>query len=510
MTPNDRRAQALLAAIVESSDDAIVSKTLNGIVTSWNGGAERLFGYTAQEAIGRSITLIIPPDRLAEERMILGRLRNGERIEHYETMRRSKDGRLVEVSLTVSPVFDADGSIIGASKVARDITQRRRIEAALRESDRHKDEFLTILSHELRNPLAPIMSAAQLLLQPSCTLQQSRWAAQLIDRQTQHMARLVDDLMDVARINTGKVQLQPRTQPLTAIIAAAVDSNRASIEEMGHRLEVRVPEAPVWLHVDGDRLQQVLANLVSNAAKFTEPGGLVRLDAGVEQGQAVIRVCDTGIGIAPDKLEGIFELYLQAEQGLARTRGGLGIGLTVARKLVELHGGSLSARSAGEGMGAEFTVRLPLSATAELPPTIDTGATTPAAHRVLVVDDNEDAALALALLLTEAGHVVEVAHDGAEALRRCACFAPDTVLLDLGLPGMSGYQVAAQLRERHGRTPRLIALTGWGQEKDRIATRNAGFDHHLTKPVSFQTIAALLEKPGSVDPESPLRRANGG
>ncbi|HZR34822.1 MAG TPA: PAS domain S-box protein [Nevskia sp.] len=487
-------AEAWLAAIIESSDDAIVSKTLQGIITSWNKGAERLFGFTAEEAVGQPIIMIIPPERQEEERLILQRLRSGERIEHFETIRRAKDGRLIEVSLTVSPIRDSSGRIVGASKIARDITLRKRAEATLREADRRKDAFIAILSHELRNPLAPVLHSTEVLLRDPGLGETARQLGGVILRQARYMARLIDDLLDSSRLDTGKVRLHKTRVELDAVVGVAVEINRARIDGQRLALKLAVPSG-ITLFADRDRLVQVLANLLNNAVKFTEPGGSIEIHAAAAQEWLVLRVRDTGIGIEPDKLGTIFDLFTQGEQARARAQAGLGIGLNVARKLVELHGGTLTAASAGPGLGSEFTIRLPLTSTepAHAAGPAAAAASSPRHRRVLVVDDNEDAAETISALLRLTGHETEVARDGLAALEAAKRFEPEVVLLDLGLPRLSGEQVARYLREQYGQRLRLIAVTGWGAEKDRRATHAAGFDHHLVKPVSIEDIQALLD-----------------
>jgi PAS domain S-box-containing protein len=497
-------SQALLAAIVTSSDDAIVSKTLDGVITSWNVGAERLFEYTAAEAVGQSITLIIPPERRHEEEMILGRLSRGERIEHYETVRQSKQGRLLDISLTISPVRDSAGRVIGASKVARDITARKAAEKALQDADRRKDEFLAMLAHELRNPLAPIRNALHILHAKGPPVPELQWARDVIDRQVRQMSRLVDDLLDVSRIRGGKIVLRKERVELASVVSSAVEASRPLIEKWGHELTVTLPPEPVYLEADATRLSQILTNLLNNAAKYTNQGGRIWL-TGERQGDAVlVRVKDTGIGIPREMLPHIFEMFTQVERSLERSQGGLGIGLTLVQRLVALHGGTVEAHSDGPGKGSEFTIRLPVAAqaTGEGPQGTadDEQAVAPAGCRILVVDDNRDAADTLAMLLRMMGHAVHTAHDGLEAVGSASVFQPDVALLDIGLPKLNGYEVARRVREQPGGDKVvLIALTGWGQEEDRRRSREAGFDYHLTKPVELDALQQLLAqtKPGA-------------
>ena len=346
------RAQGLLGAIVLSSDDAIISKDLDGVVTSWNPAAERLYGYGAEEMIGTPIRRIIPEDLQGEEDLILAKIRAGERIEHFETVRYRKDGSRVEVSITVSPVRDARGRIVGASKVARDIT-------AQRQAQRKKDQFLAVLAHELRNPLAPVRNAISLFRVPGLSEEQRDRAQSIAERQIEHMARLLDDLLDVSRISTGRVELKRAVVELRPLVANAVDATRGLMEARRHRLRIDQAREPMWLDADAVRITQIFTNLLSNAAKYTDDGGDIVLTTRSEDGFAVVSVRDTGIGFAPAMRERLFTLFAQEEKALGRAAGGLGIGLALVREFVERHGGTVSANSAGPGQGSEFVVRLP-------------------------------------------------------------------------------------------------------------------------------------------------------
>lgn len=361
-------SQDLLAAIVESSDDAIISKTLDGVITSWNATAERLFGYSSEEAVGQSVVaLLIPDDRKDEENVILERLRRGERIEHFETVRKTKDGRLLDISLTISPVRDANGEIVGASKIARDVTEQNRVASKLREADQRKTEFLALLAHELRKPLGPIRHAVTILRARTPKPEELEWATNIIDRQTEHLTRLVDDLLDVSGITRGTIELRREWVDVTTILMGAVEVNGMQIEKHRHQLRVTPPSEP--LHVEGDatRLTQVVTNLLDNAAKYTDPGGRIWLSAEREGDDAVIRVRDTGIGIEREVLPRIFEMFTQAGASLERSQGGLGVGLALVDRLVQLHGGSVTATSGGPGAGSEFTIRLPVAETSRKP-----------------------------------------------------------------------------------------------------------------------------------------------
>jgi PAS domain S-box-containing protein len=352
--------QARLAAIIESSDDAIISKTLDGVIRTWNTGAERLFGYRAEEAVGRPITLIIPADRLSEERDILGRLSRGERIEHFETIRMGKDGRHIHISLTVSPIRDAEGRIIGASKVARDITDRIEAVEALREADRRKDEFLALLAHELRNPLAPLRNGLEVMRLASDNPEVVAKTWSMMDRQLTHLVRLVDDLLDISRINRDKMELRCAPVLLAEVISNAVETSRPALDAAGHQLTVSLPPEPVSLFGDLTRLAQVFSNLLNNSAKYTEPGGQVWITAARDGDQVSVVVRDTGIGIPADALPTIFGMFSQVDRSIERSTGGLGIGLALVKRLVEKHGGTVEAASPGLGKGSTFTVRLPV------------------------------------------------------------------------------------------------------------------------------------------------------
>jgi PAS domain S-box-containing protein len=627
-------AARLLASIVESSDDAIVRKSLDGVIQSWNAGAERLFGYTAGEAVGRHISLIIPPERLAEEDHILASLKAGQRIDHFETERRRRDGQPVVVSLTVSPIKDDAGNVVAASKIARDITRQRqaeadrqkfvtlvesstdfigmcdlagipffvnraglqmvgldsieqaratavrefffpedqpritdeffpavleeghgeieirfrhfktgearwmaykvltltdaegkpmalatvsqditgrkrlednlrRLAAELSEADRRKDEFLAMLAHELRQPLAPIRNAVEVLQLAAGDAGTVRSASEILERQVRQMTRLVDDLLDMSRITQGKIELRKDRVELAPILEQAVEAVRDLYQAMKHELTVTLPRQPVHLQADPARLAQVVGNLLSNASKFTDRGGHVWLAAERDGEEVVIRVRDAGIGIAAEQMPRIFEMFMQVDTSLERSRDGLGIGLTLVKRLVEMHGGTVEARSEGLGRGSEFRVRLPI-----LPEEPKTRGREPdqvparaRRRRVLVVDDNEDGADSLAMLLRLGGHEAHTAHDGLAAVEAAQRLRPDVVLLDIGLPGLNGYEACRRIREQPwGRDLKLVAVTGWGQEEDRHRSREAGFDTHVVKPVDPDVLQTLLASlPASQD-----------
>jgi len=752
----------VLASIVESSDDAIVSKSLDGVIQSWNAGAERLFGHTAAQAVGRHISLVIPPDRISEEDHIVARLKAGQRIEHFETERMHRDGRRLLVSLTISPITDDAGQVVGASKIVRDVTSQRRAEererqllaeaaganakfqaffeqgalfagimamdgtlvdanrlswegcgftkeqavgkpfwdgpwwspsadlvarikdgsaraaagetfrvetpyfvgdgsqriadvtilpirdeagrvlflaptgtditdrqraeaererfatviesstdfigicdlngipffvnraglemvgldsldaaratpvpefffpedrprileeffpsvlekghgevevrfrhfktgaarwmaykvltvkdaagqpvalatvsqditarksmednlrnlaAELSEADRRKDEFLATLAHELRNPLAAISNAVQVLRHGGRDSKTVDSASEMLERQVGQVSRLVDDLLDMSRITQGKIELRKDHVELTPILDQAVETARALLESRHHDLTVTLPSGPIYLRADAARLAQVVGNLLSNASKFTDDGGHIGLAVEREGKNVVIRVRDTGIGIAAADLPRLFDMFTQVDTSLERSRDGLGIGLTLVRALVEMHGGAVEARSAGLGQGSEFVVRLPTVAEAPKPgPRPTKGATArPVRRRVLIVDDNQDGAESLAVLLQLGGHETHTAHDGQQAIEDAERLRPDIVLLDIGLPRLNGYEVCRRIREQPwGKELSMVAVTGWGQQEDRRRSQEAGFDTHIVKPVEPEALMDLL------------------
>jgi PAS domain S-box-containing protein len=485
-----QRAFQTLAAIVEHSDDAVIGKDMDRRITSWNAAAERLYGYTAKEAIGQSIDLIVPEDHREELKEIMQRLRRGELIEHWDTVRRRKDGSLVDVSLRISPIKNSYGEVVGASKVARDITERK-------QAEKSKDEFLAMLAHELRNPLAAISYAAAAARLPGPS--SSDEMLDLIERQVKNLSRLIDDLLDISRISRDKIQLRRETLDATVIVRRAAAAARPLLEEKRHSLAVETSGEAMPVYVDPTRAEQIVANLLTNAAKYTQEGGRITLRAFPENGEAVIEVEDTGIGISREMLPFVFELFAQADRTLDRSQGGLGIGLTVVRKLAEMHGGSVSAHSPGVGQGSTFTVRLPLSDPVKAMVNGETPSrdAKPPKLRVLVVEDNRDTANVQALFLKQFGHEVAVVHDGQAALEVAPEFRPHAVLLDIGLPVLNGYEVATKLRQQGFVAESLIAVSGYGQYEDRERSRRAGFNHHLVKPVDHQELISILE---SIEP----------
>ncbi len=453
-------------------------------------------GYARAEALGRTTVELGLWANLQDREAEMEVVRQAGQVRNAEYIFKRKNGEDI-IGLLSAERIELGGEPY-ALTVIQDITERKRAEQALREADRRKDEFLAMLAHELRNPLAPIRNAAQVLklVGPSDANQQ--WAREVIERQTQHLTKLVDDLLDVSRITQGKVTLQRGPLDLATIINRALETSRPLLDAHKHHLTVELPPAPIQVEGDLTRLVQVVGNLLNNAAKYTDDGGHVRLQATLENGEAVIRVRDDGMGLPADLLPHVFDLFTQADRSLDRSEGGLGIGLTLVRQLVELHGGRVEAKSDGPGQGSEFIVRLPA-----LSPSLAASTTAaadeqvhppPQKLRVLVVEDNLDSAEMLAFMLGLDGHEVRIAHDGPEALEIAFAFKPQAVLCDIGLPGMNGYEVGARLREQAAfkQTP-LIALTGYGQEEARRRAKEVGFDFHIVKPVEPDALSALLD-----------------
>jgi len=500
-------AHAILAAIVESSDDAIVGKTLDGTVVSWNRAAERIFGYTAEEMIGQPLARLVPLDKRDDLPRILRAVRAGQRVDHFETERVRKDGKRVYVSLTVSPIRDASGKVVGASKIARDVSARKRADAEREEllrvaqkarvdaenADRAKDQFLAMLAHELRNPLGALRNA---LLVAQREPARAERALVIAGRQAANLGRLIDDLLDVARFTRGQIALQRGTVSIASVVDRALETTRALIDESRHVVTVSVD--PPDLTVDGDaaRLEQLLENLLTNAVKYTPPGGRIAIGAVREGHRVRIGVRDSGVGLDAAMLPRVFDLFTQADRALDRRQGGLGIGLTVVRRIAELHGGTVAARSEGPGKGCEFVLYLPAPAadgTIAVPAAQDDP---PNASRdgasILLIEDNVDAADSLKMLLELYGHRVRVAHDGELGIRMAEIDVPDLLLIDIGLPNLDGYKVAERLREHpqlHG--VMRAALTGYGREEDREQALAAGFHQHLVKPADPEKIDAL-------------------
>ena len=428
-------------------------------------------------------------------------LRTEREFNGHEIVIERPDGERRTVLAHANPIRDEAGNVLGAVNVLVDITDRRQAENAVRTADRSKTEFLAILAHELRNPLAPIRNAVQILNREGALAAESQWALSAIERQVRQMARLIDDLVDVARITSNRLELRKEHGDLAAVLRAAIETSGTLLKAGGQKFTVVLPDAPIKLDADPVRLAQAVSNLLNNAAKYTERGGHIWLIAERDGEDAVVTVRDTGVGIPAAVLPHVFEMFTQGEQTRAPTLGGLGIGLTLVKRLVELHGGAVNADSAGQNMGSTFVIRLPAvvdGAPGVLgEPNGSGGASSLPPLRMLIVDDNRDAADSLAMLLRTAGNDIRTAYDGIEALQVASEFRPEVVLLDIGLPKLDGHEVAQRLRhEAWGRRVCLIAVTGWSDEADRARSRAAGFDHHLVKPLDTAHLAQLL---GSVD-----------
>jgi len=493
-----RLSEERFRLLVEAVEDyAIFMLDTDGRVVSWNAGAERIKGYAAHEIIGKHFSAFYPEDarrkKWPEQELALAR--DHGRFED-EGPRLRKDGTTFWANVVISAVFERDGTLRGFAKVTRDLTDRRRVEA-LEDASRKTNEFLAMLAHELRNPLAPMANALKLLARAPTSDPTELWVREVLERQTGQMSRLVDDLLDVSRVTRAAMVLDRKPLDARRSLRNALDAARQWIEEGRHRLTLDI--ADERLEVDGDevRLNQVFQNLLHNAAKYTPEGGEIHVAARREGEEAVISVRDSGVGMAPELVESAFEIFKQGSQSLDRPHGGLGVGLTLVQRLVQLHGGKVEARSEGPGKGSEFVVRLPLR---HEPAIVDAaslsqedGKHTGAPRRVLVVDDNQDAAHALRLLLETDGHEVMVAADGAAGLALAREHRPDVVLLDIGLPTLNGYEIAMRIRADPAlKDTMLVAVTGYGQMHDRARASASGFDHHLVKPVEFRALQELL------------------
>jgi two-component system CheB/CheR fusion protein len=475
----------------------VLVRDMNDRIVFWDRGAEHIFGFTAAEAVGQvshdllRTTFPRPFEELRDELLRVGRL-------EVELTHRRKDGSEIHVicQWVLRPgEGDRPPAILVASA---NISDRKRAEAALKDAARQKDAFLAMLAHELRNPLAPVLNAVQVLRLKGGTDPTLAHQRDVIDRQVGQLKRLLDDLLDAARISRGAIQVRREPTDLRSVLETAVEAARPGVAAKNHTLRVELPTEPLVLTGDATRLTQVFSNLLNNAAKYTDPRGSITLSAERRGDEAVVRVADTGIGMPPDMLDKAFDLFAQADQTLDRSQGGLGIGLTLARRLVDLHGGTVTATSAGLGKGSEFTVRLPLLPAGTKPPTVAERPTPRkplrlGRRRILVVDDNPDSADSLALLLGLWKHEVKTAPDGPTALKLAPTYKPDVVILDIGLPRMNGYQVARELRKLPAlKNAMLVALSGYGQEEDRRQSKEAGFVHHLMKPVDPDELRAVL------------------
>ena len=487
-----RQQREWFQVTLASIGDSVITTDTQGRVTFLNPIAERMTGWTTAEAVGLpldSVFRIVNENSLKGVENPIGKvLRNGATIglaNHTSLI--ARNGTEISIEDSAAPIRDLNGNVCGAVMVFHDVTTRRRAELALREADRRKDEFLATLAHELRNPLAPIRQAALISKAAGATEAQKRWSHDIIE---------LDDLLDISRVTRGTLTLRMEETDLASMIDAAVEIARPLIDGKRHQLSIEIRNEHQRFHADPLRIAQVLANLLTNAAKYTDPQGQISLDADCESEQVVIRVADNGIGVSPESMPKIFEMFAQVSSSRDKSEGGLGIGLALTRGLIDLHGGSIEGRSAGLGRGSEFTVRFPKRArNIKSDPA---AAPKPIAERprlrILLADDNRDAAESLAALLEIDGHEVVVVHDGPAAIEAFLEIRPQLALLDIGMPGLNGYEVAKKIRQSHrDSAAKLVAITGWGQDDDKTRAIEAGFDYHLTKPVELERLTEIMQ-----------------
>lgn len=496
-----RDRDSLLLANVH---DAVVVTDLAGIVTYWNEGATRLFGWSAEEMLGKLYTERFPePVRSSVEKKIQLRADDIEWMGEFEDYR--KDGSRIWIDSRVTRVTDASGRMIGMLGLSHDITERKLAEEALKEADRRKDDFIALLAHELRNPLAPIRNGLQVMRLAAGNTDVIAQARTMMDRQLSHMVRLIDDLLDVSRISRNKMELRRSRVLLADVVSNAVEIARPAIETAGHILSVSLPPQPIFLEADLTRLAQVFGNLLTNSAKYTENRGHIWLNAQCDDESVAVCVRDTGIGIPAESLTSIFDMFSQVDRSIERATGGLGIGLALVKGLVEMHSGTVTAASEGAGKGSEFTVTLPilksLSPTPDFTATVDGNSGPGMKRRIFVVDDNVDSATSMAMMLKLLGDEVLTFHDGQEAVKAAEQYRPDVILMDVGMPRLNGLDATRQIRAQSwGNRMIIIALTGWGQTSDRVQSKEAGCDGHLVKPVSLSDLEqVLVELSGSTN-----------
>ena len=496
MPPGGADAEHFRLLVESVKDYAIFMLDPLGRVASWNAGAQRIKGYAPEEILGRHFSVFYPEEGRSQgwpERE-LATARECGRFED-EGLRVRKDATTFWAHVVVTPMYAAGGELRGYAKVTRDLTDRRRAEA-LEKAGRQTNEFLAMLAHELRNPLAPIRNALHLLAKKATTDPAELWVRDVLQRQTAQLTRLVDDLLDVSRITRSTVALSKSAVDLRKVVRDAVDGSMQWLEARNHELVLALPEERLEVDADPVRLNQVIQNLLHNAAKFTPDKGRIEVRAARSGKDVLVSVKDNGIGMSAELTKSAFQLFKQGGQGLDRPEGGgLGVGLTLVERMVALHGGSVEARSEGAGKGSEFVVRLAARQSAS-PQPVEAASEAPVAgagRRVLVVDDNLDAANALRYLLENDGHEVKLALDGPSGLALAREFRPDALLLDIGLPRLNGYEIARQVRgDPRLASTTIIAVTGYGQPQDRERSAAAGFDHHLTKPVEFRVLQRLL------------------
>jgi PAS domain S-box-containing protein len=489
--------------------DGVLATDVNGRLTLMNRAAEALTGWSFAESKGKpwwEILAIRRDDSTADVESPIDRVLHEVRVVHERLplLLKPRSGHTIPIAYSAAPVQTPDGQVTGVVLVFRDESERLRTQLALQDADRRKDEFLAMLAHELRNPLAPICMGLELLRMSAGDSQAMEEVRSMMDRQTQHMVRLIDDLLDVSRITRGKLALRKSAVELADIVRDAVAATRPMLDEANHRLTVHLPEQPLRIYADANRLTQVLTNLLNNAAKFTPREGRIELAAQHSDSEVIVTVSDSGIGIPPEKADRVFGMFTQIHESSERRNTGLGIGLTLVKSLVEMHGGTVEVQSRGQNHGTTFLIRLPAAAapaTAMSPDEVDgsvkagADALPPVKRRILIVDDNRDALESLSRMVRLLGNDVRQAHDGLEALEIGRSFRPDIVLMDLGMPKLNGFDAARRMRqEPWGCELPLVATTGWGQDDDRRESAEAGFDHHLVKPIAVAALREVLDK----------------
>lgn len=489
-----------LQVTLSSIGDAVVASDVNGRITYLNPIAEQLTGWSGAAARGRPVDevfrILHEETRTPINSPLSDTLLTGQSVRRgHPSILIARDGLERSIDDTAAPIRDRHGRVAGAILVFRDVTERRLAHDALREADRRKDEFLATLAHELRNPLAPMRTALHIMQRHGPPDAEWQRAREIVDRQTRQMTRLIDDLLDVSRVTQGRLVLQRQTTALHTVLQHAIETVRPLMERQRHALRVNL-SSPLVIDGDPARLTQIFANLLDNAAKYQDPGGVVDLSVEVRGEQALVTVRDEGLGMTPEQRARVFEMFAQVDSGVDRSQGGLGIGLSLVKRLTELHGGSVSAESAGLGHGSTFVVSLPIARDVSVDAgTLSSLSVLPSVpnRRVLVVDDNQDAAYTVARLLELQGHTVQMAYDGEDALRAAERWKPEVVLLDIGLPALNGYDVCRQLRAQPwARGITIAALTGWGQAADRDRAEAAGFDRHLVKPVDPDLLIQMM------------------
>lgn len=500
---------------LSSIGDAVIATDVNGKVSFLNAIAQRLTGWDYKDASGKDLSevfrIINESTRAAVENPVEKVLREGVTVGlANHTILVSKDGRETPIDDSAAPIRSYGGELTGVVLVFRDVSLRQQNERELQEADRRKDDFLAVLAHELRNPLAPLRNALEVMrLKPSLN-QEANELRLIMERQVLHMVRLVDDLLDVSRIRNGKIVLQTAPTDLRTVIKTAVDSSQPQIDQLGHVIQVKVTDGPLIVDADATRLSQVISNLLTNAAKYTPPGGKIELSASSDEEYSVIRVKDNGVGIPSAMLQKIFEMFTQVDESISRSQGGLGIGLMLVKHLVAMHHGTVTAKSEGEGKGSEFTVKVPLSKSLALDkssPSSSAGSVVsqrpdqaaipsspPAKRKILVVDDTRAAAMMLQKLLETLGNEVMTTHSVENALEILKDGVPEVIFSDIAMPGMDGYEFARKVRDLYPMAaPMMVAVTGYGQQNDKQLARQAGFDHHAVKPISITNLQKLME-----------------